>query len=142
MQQWGVQQITVNVNKMDTVDYKEDAFNKVKEEVSALLKTVGIDAEKTPFLAVSGLKGDNIKDKSENMSWYKGPTIWEQLDLFEEPKKPTPKIIKILPSITRRIRTLNPQKSKNNVHPGQNQQQSTPHPRKPRATIPHPQSQD
>ena len=60
----GVQQIAVNVNKMDTVDYKEDAFNKVKEEVSALLKTVGIDAEKTPFLAVSGLKGDNIKDKS------------------------------------------------------------------------------
>ena len=23
------------------------------------------------------------------MPWYKGPTIWEQLDLFDEPKKPT-----------------------------------------------------
>jgi elongation factor 1-alpha len=85
----GVSQIAVLVNKMDTVDYKEEDFNKVKEEVSKLLKVVGINAEKTTFLAVSGLKGDNVKEKSENMSWYKGPTIWEQLDLFEEPKKPT-----------------------------------------------------
>jgi len=85
----GVQQVAVLVNKMDTVEYKEEAFNKVKEEVSALLKVVGIDAEKTTFFAVSGLKGDNIKEKSSEMSWYKGPTLWEQLDLFEEPKKPT-----------------------------------------------------
>jgi len=85
----GVGQIAVLINKMDTVDYKEDAFNKTKDDVSALLKVVGIDAEKTVFLAVSGLKGDNIKEKSENMAWYKGPTIWEQLDTFDEPKKPT-----------------------------------------------------
>ncbi len=84
----GVQQVAVLVNKMDTVDYKQDVFDKVKEEVSALLKVVGIDPEKTTFLAVSGLKGDNIKEKSDKMPWYKGPTIWEQLDLFEEPKKP------------------------------------------------------
>ncbi|MAG38328.1 elongation factor 1-alpha, partial [Candidatus Pacearchaeota archaeon] len=85
----GVKEIAVNINKMDTVDYKEEAFNKAKEDVSALLKVVGIDAEKTTFLAVSGLKGDNVKEKSTNMPWYKGPTLWEQLDLFEEPKKPT-----------------------------------------------------
>ena len=85
----GVQQIAVSINKMDTVDYKEDAFNKAKEDVSALLKGVGIDPSKTVFLAVSGLKGDNIGKKSENMPWYKGPTILEQLDLFDEPKKPT-----------------------------------------------------
>ncbi len=85
----GVQQVAVIINKMDTIDYKEDAFNKVKEEVSTLLKGVGIDAEKTAFLAVSGLKGDNVYKKSENMSWYKGSTIWEQLDAFDEPKKPT-----------------------------------------------------
>jgi len=85
----GVSQVAVLVNKMDTVEYKEESFNKVKEEVSALLKVVGIDATKTTFLAVSGLKGDNIKEKSSEMSWYNGPTLWEQLDLFEEPKKPT-----------------------------------------------------
>lgn len=84
----GVGQIAININKMDTVDYKEDAFEKVKKEISALLKVVGINPEKTTFLAVSGLKGENIREKSTKMPWYKGPTIWEQLDLFEEPKKP------------------------------------------------------
>src|SRR3989344_9701741 len=38
----GVNDIAVLINKMDTVDYKEDAFNKVKDKISALLKTVGI----------------------------------------------------------------------------------------------------
>ncbi|MFH1358917.1 MAG: translation elongation factor EF-1 subunit alpha [archaeon] len=85
----GVQSIAILINKMDTVDYKEDAFNKVKDEVSALLKVVGIKPENTTFLAVSGLKGENVKEKSDKMPWYKGPTIWEQLDLFPEPKKPT-----------------------------------------------------
>ncbi len=84
----GVQQVAVSINKMDTVDYSEEAYNKVKKEISDLLKVVGIDPEKITFLAVSGLMGDNIYKKSDKMSWYKGPTIWEQLDLFEEPKKP------------------------------------------------------
>jgi len=85
----GVAQIAVLINKMDTVDFKEDAFNKAKQEVSDLLKVVGIDPEKTTFLAASGLLGDNVAKKSENMPWYKGPTVLEQLDLFDEPKKPT-----------------------------------------------------
>ena len=85
----GVTQIAVNINKMDTVDYSEEAFNKAKADVSGMLKVVGIDPEKTTFLAVSGLMGDNIFKKSDKMAWYKGPTMFEQLDLFDEPKKPT-----------------------------------------------------
>ena len=85
----GVQQIAVLLNKMDTVEYKEEAFNKTKADVSALLKAVGINPDKTVFLAISGLKGDNVFNKSANMPWYKGPTVFEQLDLFDEPKKPT-----------------------------------------------------
>ena len=84
----GVQQIAVLVNKMDAVEYKEETFNKLKAEISALLKTVGINAEKTVFIAASGLIGDNIYKKSAKMPWYKGPTVYEQFDLFEEPKKP------------------------------------------------------
>ena len=85
----GVQQIAVNVNKMDTVDYKEEAYNKTKSDVSVILKQVGIAPEKVPFLAISALRGDNIAKKSDKMPWYKGPTILEQFDLFEAPKKPT-----------------------------------------------------
>ena len=85
----GVQQVNVNINKMDSVDYKEEAYNKTKADVSAILKQVGINPEKVTFLAISAFKGDNIAKKSPNMPWYKGPTLMEMFDLLEPPKKPT-----------------------------------------------------
>jgi elongation factor 1-alpha len=85
----GVKNVCVAVNKMDAVEYKEEKYNKVKEDVSKLLQGVGISPEQTTFIACSGLKGDSIFKKSENMTWYKGPTVLEQFDLFPEPKLPT-----------------------------------------------------
>jgi elongation factor 1-alpha len=85
----GVKNLAIAVNKMDAVEYKEDKFNSVKEDVSKLLKQVGINPDNVPFIACSGLKGDNVIKKSENMSWYKGPTIMDQFDLFPEAEIPT-----------------------------------------------------
>ena len=85
----GVQNLCVAINKMDTIDYSEEKFNKVKKDVSELIQTVGLDLSKINFIACSGLKGDNISKKSEKIGWYKGPTIMEQFDLFPEPKLPT-----------------------------------------------------
>jgi len=85
----GVQNISVLINKMDMINYDEAKFNKLKEEMSLLLKTVGYKLEKVNFIAASGQKGDNVVKKSGNMSWYKGPTIIEQFDLFPQPELPT-----------------------------------------------------
>ncbi len=85
----GVKSVAVAINKMDAVGYKEETFNKVKEEVGKLLQGVGIKPETTPFVACAGLKGDNVAKKSANMPWYKGPTILEQFDLFTQPSQPT-----------------------------------------------------
>ena len=85
----GVKNLAILVNKMDAVEYKEDKFKSVKEDVSKLLKQVGINPDNTPFLAVSGLMGDNIMKKSTNMAWYKGPTLLEQMDIFPAPELPT-----------------------------------------------------
>src|SRR3989338_8620046 len=84
----GVGQLAVLVNKMDAVNFDEAKFKKVKEDVGNLLKTVGYKTDDINFIAASAFKGDNIAKKSENMSWYKGPTLLEQLDLFKEPEKP------------------------------------------------------
>jgi elongation factor 1-alpha len=85
----GVKNLAIAINKMDAVDYKEDKFKQVKEDVGKLLKQVGINPDNTPFLAVSGLMGDNIIKKAEKMPWYKGPTLLEQMDLFPAPELPT-----------------------------------------------------
>jgi len=84
----GVDQIAVIINQMDAVNFDEAKFKKVKDDLTSLLRTVGINPEKVNFLAVSGLKGDNVAKKSGNMPWYKGPSVLEQLDLFGEPQKP------------------------------------------------------
>jgi len=85
----GVKNLAVAINKMDAVEYKEDRFNKVKEEISVLLKQVGINPETTPFIACSGLQGDNITKKSDKLGWYKGVSILEQIDAFPQPEPPT-----------------------------------------------------
>ena len=85
----GVKNLCVVVNKMDAVEYKEDKFNEVKKGVGELLTQVGINAEQTTFIACSGLKGDNIVEKSKSMEWYKGPTVFEQFDLFDDVDLPT-----------------------------------------------------
>jgi elongation factor 1-alpha len=85
----GVQNLAVLVNKMDAINYDQAKFDKIKEDVSALLKTVGYKLEKVNFIAGSGQKGDNIAKKSANMAWYNGPTVMEQFDLFPQPELPT-----------------------------------------------------
>jgi elongation factor 1-alpha len=84
----GIDQLTVAVNKMDLVDYKEDGFNDIKEKVSKLLQGVGYDVNDVDFVPISSFNGENVAEKSEEMDWYDGPTLLESLDDFEEPEKP------------------------------------------------------
>jgi len=85
----GVGEIAVLINKMDTVDYKEDTFNKVKEDVSKVLKEAGYDPAGVVFIPISGLKGENLIKKSDKFPWFKGPSLLEQFDLFKMPERPT-----------------------------------------------------
>lgn len=91
----GVSQIVVALNKMDDSGYSEARYNEVKEIVEKMLKLVGYNLSKISFIPVSGWKGDNLVKKSENMAWYKGPTLAETLDLFEPPEKPLGKPLRI-----------------------------------------------
>jgi elongation factor 1-alpha len=86
----GVEQIIIAINKMDIsgVEFSEDKFNKVKEDVSNLLKMVGFKPDQIPFIPIASLLGDNVVKKSENMPWYTGKTLLEQLDLLNVPEKP------------------------------------------------------
>lgn len=85
----GVGQIGVLINKMDTVKYDESKYKSVVEDLKKLLQTVGYKTDAVPFIPISAYNGDNVVKKSTNMSWYKGPTVQEQLDLFKQPEKPT-----------------------------------------------------
>ena len=93
----GVRQLVVAVNKMDdvSVNWSQERFEEIKNEVGRMLKMVGYKVEKIPFVPTSGWTGDNLVKPSEKMSWYKGPTLIEALDTFEVPPKPTNKPLRV-----------------------------------------------
>jgi len=93
----GVKQMIVCVNKMDdkSVNYAEKRFNEIKDEVGAYLKKVGYKPETIPFIPISGWHGDNMIDRSANMTWWKGPTLLEALDALQVPKRPFDKPLRL-----------------------------------------------
>ncbi|MEM2104230.1 MAG: translation elongation factor EF-1 subunit alpha [Candidatus Bathyarchaeia archaeon] len=93
----GVNQLTVAVNKMDdpTVNWSQERFNEIKNEVGRMLRMVGYKVDKIAFVPVSGWTGDNLVKQSDKMPWYKGPTLLEALDTFELPPKPLDKPLRI-----------------------------------------------
>jgi elongation factor 1-alpha len=91
----GVNQMVVALNKMDEVKYDEAKFNEVKGQVEKLLKGVGYKTAEMNFIPTSGYQGDNVAKKSENMAWYKGPSLVDALDQFTLPEPPVDKPLRL-----------------------------------------------
>ena len=91
----GVKQLVVAVNKADIYDYSEERYNEVKDATSELLKSIGFPVKKIPFVPVSGIKAENLTEKTDKLSWYDGPTLLDAIDSFEIPAKPTNKPLRI-----------------------------------------------
>ncbi|MGM5484258.1 MAG: translation elongation factor EF-1 subunit alpha [Nanobdellota archaeon] len=89
---FGVNQMIVAVNKMDIsgVEFSEDRYNKVVEDVKKHAAPAGWNVEKqVRFVPVAALTGDNVVKKSDNMSWWSGGTLLEELNKFEPVQRPT-----------------------------------------------------
>jgi len=93
----GVKQMIVIVNKMDdkSVNYREERFLEIQKEVSGYLKKVGYAPKRIPFIPLSGWTGENMLERSENMPWWKGPTLIEALDDIKPPKRPVEKPLRV-----------------------------------------------
>jgi len=86
----GINQLAVAVNKMDTVDYSQEAYEELKKMISdQLLKMLGYNPDDINFVPVASYHGDNVVKKSDKTPWYKGPTLVEVIDSFQPPQKPT-----------------------------------------------------
>jgi sulfate adenylyltransferase subunit 1 len=77
----GIPHITVAVNKMDLVNFSQEVYEKIKKDYEVFAQQIGIKELKV--IPISALKGDNVVKPSENMAWYKGPTLLEYLEKVE-----------------------------------------------------------
>jgi sulfate adenylyltransferase subunit 1 len=66
------------INKMDLVDYSEERFNEIQNDLEAF--TSKLNTRDIRFIPISALNGDNVVNRSTNMDWYQGPTLMYLLE--------------------------------------------------------------
>ena len=74
----GVRQLVLAINKVDTVAFDEATVARIDGDFRAFVQQLG--AHEITTIPVSGLRGDNVVQRSPHMPWYTGPTLLEFLE--------------------------------------------------------------
>lgn len=74
----GVKHIVAAVNKMDLLDFDEQAYIKIKSDYLEFAQKLGMSD--VQFVPISALDGDNVVNRSERCDWYTGQTLMEILE--------------------------------------------------------------
>jgi sulfate adenylyltransferase large subunit len=70
--------VVVAVNKMDLINYDEDKFYEILEEMTDWAARLQIPD--MTFIPISALHGDNVVDRSQAMQWYGGAPLLYHLE--------------------------------------------------------------
>ncbi len=74
----GIKHLVVCVNKMDLVDFNEDAYQTITSAFRNFSSRLDIPDIK--FIPISALLGDNVVEASAKMPWYEGGTLLSHLE--------------------------------------------------------------
>ena len=80
----GIKKIYVIVNKMDLIDYSEEKFEIIRQEMNDFLGNLNVHPLK--YIPISAFFGENMTSSSTKMPWYKGEAVLQALDLFKKDK--------------------------------------------------------
>ena len=72
----GVSRFVLLVNKMDSVGFDREVFDRIVADYAAL-------GESFTAIPVSAMSGDNVAVRSPAMPWYEGPSLLEHLEGVE-----------------------------------------------------------
>ncbi|WP_099298147.1 sulfate adenylyltransferase subunit 1 [Corynebacterium dentalis] len=70
--------VVVAVNKIDAVDYSEEIYNQVADDIRTLTDELGLNH--VDIVPTSALLGDNVVERSAKTPWYDGPSVLEILE--------------------------------------------------------------
>ncbi len=70
--------VIVCVNKMDLVDFSEEAYNNVIDQFEKFSSKMLV--KDVRFIPISALLGDNVVNRSKNMDWYQGAPLLHTLE--------------------------------------------------------------
>jgi bifunctional enzyme CysN/CysC len=69
------------VNKLDGVGYSHPVFHEIQADLGETIARLEIAS--IEFVPVSALAGDNVVHATQNMPWYKGPTLMEYIQEWD-----------------------------------------------------------
>jgi sulfate adenylyltransferase subunit 1 len=78
-----IKSVIVAVNKMDLVNFSEERYNEIKADFEKLVEKSDYEDQNITYIPVSALKGDNVVEKSEAMTWFGGQTLLEYLEKLD-----------------------------------------------------------
>ena len=73
-----VPHLVLCVNKMDLVEYSQERFNEIHKEFTSFATKLSIPD--LTIIPISALQGDNVVERSKNMTWYEGPSLLHHLE--------------------------------------------------------------
>ncbi len=74
-----IQHVVLCINKMDLVDYKQEAYDDIVKSFSDFASRFD-NIVSVEFIPISALKGDNVVHKSTEMPWYEGASLLYYLE--------------------------------------------------------------
>src|SRR6201988_1112434 len=76
-----IRNLVLAVNKMDLIGYDQAKFDAIVADYRAFAASIGV--KDFTAIPISGLMGDNITNRSENMPWFKGIPLLDHLETVE-----------------------------------------------------------
>ena len=74
----GIQHIVLAVNKMDLIDWDREKFESIRDEFHAF--AARLDVQDVATIPISALHGDNVVTRSDQTTWYEGPSLLSHLE--------------------------------------------------------------
>jgi bifunctional enzyme CysN/CysC/sulfate adenylyltransferase subunit 1 len=75
----GIPHLVIAINKMDLVDWNEERFLEIRDEIEDFLPKLDVFRD-VKFIPISALNGDNVVEVSKHTPWYPGPTLLAHLE--------------------------------------------------------------
>ncbi len=77
----GIRHIVLAVNKIDLMDYSQKVFDDIVAEFSKFSEQLNFVSQVA--IPLSARYGDNVITKSQNIPWYKGPSLIDHLEVVD-----------------------------------------------------------
>ena len=74
----GIRHVVVAVNKIDLVNFSQDAFGRIVDDYTSFASALGFTS--IVPIPISARFGDNVTTASNNTPWYRGPLLLDYLE--------------------------------------------------------------